>query len=164
MPSKLAFHHPNVFRLALPKQPIPNQRWICILATVPQETPGYYTEHEMKCVALRQTYPPEESSEVETKIAQMLKEFVPIKTYGWYGGGYDNIHDYKLIYAVGNTHDIAMEQTLFQAGLRFECFELSEQLNSSDELENQEISERFAHLNQFLKQTFSEVLLYRICF
>lgn len=122
----------------------------------------------MKCVALKNISPPEDSSEVETKIAQMLKEFLPIKTYGWYGGGYENIHDYKLIYAVGNTHDIAMEQALFQAGListyRFECFELSLQLDSYDKLEAQEISERFAHLNQFLKQTFSEVLLYRICF
>jgi hypothetical protein len=159
----------DYYSLSIVVGQLPNQRWLCISPTVPQETPNF-TNSEMRCSAYTQdtALPTAEPSEIETEIAQLLEQFDPIQIYGWYEGGYNHVHNYELVYAVGDTDEIAIEQALSQAGLitthQFESFKLGEQLVAYDEAHAQELAERFMYLNQFLKQVFSEILLYRFCF
>ncbi len=140
---------------------ITEQKWICLSPTVPQETYGYVNNESKDSVE-------EILSAVEVQIQAALNELSKIQVYGWYGGGYENVHDYQMVYAVGNSRDQAIEQALAVAGLVeigiFEGFALR-QLNSgySNEV-TKEFEERSQHLNKFLSQTFPDLKLYRFCF
>lgn len=139
---------------------ITEQRWICFSPSVPHET-GFYGKAEMKGSA------EEILSGIEVQIHAVLKELSSIKVYGWYDGGYNNVHDYQIVYAIGNSRDKAIEQGLAVAGLveihKFERFELGQLCAYFDE-GAKEFEERCQHLNQFLSHTFPELRLYRFCF
>ena len=140
---------------------ITEKRWICLSPTVPQETYGYFNNESKDSVE-------EILSAIEVQIQAALNELTKIQVYGWYGGGYENVHDYQIVYAVGNSRDQAIEWALAVAGLveicKFERFEAREQRCAYSEQEDKELKERFQHLNQFLSQTFPELKLYRFCF
>ncbi|NEO86565.1 MAG: hypothetical protein F6J87_20250 [Spirulina sp. SIO3F2] len=147
---------------------LPDQSWLCIAPTVPQETPDYTNDRLQSCPLLQSEAPRESISTIETQIAERISDFAPIQTYGWYGGGYDQIHTYQLVYGVDSTEAIALEKTLEKAGLitirQFKQLNISEQLEAYDELKAQILMERFTQLERFLKHTFAEIVLYRICF
>lgn len=156
------------YSLSLIVGQLPDQHWICILPTVPQETPNFANQ-EMKSTLIK---PAEISSriisEVETQIQRMLDEVKSIQTYGWYEGGYNHVHTYKITHAVGETPDLSIENALVKAGLieiyQFDQFSLGEQLSGYHSEEGKKIGERFQQLNQFLDQAYSDLRLYRFCF
>ncbi len=151
---------------------ISEDKWICICPTVPQET-GAYVNDLMKCYPYNQdkneNFKLETISDIETKIKEHIEQLKDIKVYGWYDGGYNNIHNYRIIYATGNNQETALKNALCKSDLLeiylFEKFNLEEQFHSYDQVrEYEQMRDKLIHLNNFLNQTFPQLLLYRFCF
>jgi hypothetical protein len=158
----------SYYSLSLIVGQLPDQRWICILPTVPQETPNFANK-EMKCTLLEPTEPSLRTiSDVEAIIQRKLDDIKSIQTYGWYDGGYNHVHTYRITHAADETSELAIETALVKAGLieiyQFDQFDLGEQLCGYGSEEGRKVSERFQHFNQFLKQVFLDLQLYRFCF
>lgn len=77
-----------------------NQRWICLSATVPQETPKFIDEL-IYCSPYKETkqsnLEAEKLPQFEITINDILKELGDIKIYGYYDGGYNQIHSHSII-------------------------------------------------------------------
>jgi hypothetical protein len=153
------------YELSLIVGQLPDQRWICLAPTVPQETREYISEKVKcsPCIVLETV----DRSEVATQIQQQLDSLPEIKVYGWYEGGYNRTHPYKIIAASGDTCENAVEHALVAAGMlqvyQFESFNLEGLKEDYDQYEAEQL-DRLKHLNRFLKQAFLAIKLYRFCF
>jgi hypothetical protein len=96
----------------------------------------------------------------QAQIQALLARLGSLQRYGYYGGGYEQIHDYRLVLAVGSSLEQAIERGIEQAGLltvyRFEGFQPQEDAG--------EQTARLQSLNQFLRQTLAECWVYRFSF
>jgi hypothetical protein len=146
---------------------LPDNRWICLSPTVPQET-GKDPVEEMRCILLENNEAISPASELEIQIEQILDNLKPIKIAGWYGGGYEHVHDYQLIYATGDNLESALENCLIKAGLvevyKFDRFFPTDHSCGYDLHSHPEMGDRFERLNRFLKATFANLRMYRFCF
>lgn len=136
-------------------------QWLCVAPSVPHATqidadsPIQFTSAGQSPIEAISA-----AAELEAQVQTFLSRLSTIRLYGYYGGGYNQTHDYKLIEGIGNSSEQAIEQAIRQAGLleigRFEALQPSD---NAGEWANQ-----FQQLNQFLQQTFAERWLYRFSF
>jgi hypothetical protein len=100
---------------------------------------------------------PAADPEPPTPLQAALEQLHPIQLYGYYSGGYNQIHDYHLIAASDDTLDRAIERALLKAGLlerfQFEGFQ-----------PNAEPAQPFEQLAEYLRQHFSDLSVYRFSF
>ncbi|MEM8677683.1 MAG: hypothetical protein AAGF83_28065, partial [Cyanobacteria bacterium P01_G01_bin.67] len=78
-----------------------NEQYFCLSTTVPQETSRYindliycspYIDIEQDRVDLTKT----EVSKTQNKIENIINQLSKIQIYGYYPGGYCNVHDFQL--------------------------------------------------------------------
>lgn len=136
--------------------------WICLSPLVPHAT-RIDTDAPLKMSAVPATESALENlaaqpqqTQIQAEITAILARLGTIKLYGYYGGDYEQMHDYRLVDAAGETLEQAVEQALIQAGLleiyQFEAFQ-----PDGD-------SAQFKRLEKFLQKTFSERWIYRFSF
>ena len=146
------------------------KKWIALSSIVPQETPFYFDD-EIVC----KSYVPENnisssinSSDLEREIQGYINQLSNIKVYGWYDGGYNHTHEYKIVFATGSSKEQALENILLESKLleiyQFNNFVFSEMIEDYDDDEAQEVKLKSERFSEFLGQAFSETLLYRFCF
>jgi hypothetical protein len=100
------------------------------------------------------------SSPLESQLQAILAQLGTIQIYGYYGGGYNQVHDHKLVYALGTSQAAAIEQVLQLAGgIETKGFNGFKPKSDADP----EIKQ-IESLNHFLRQTFSQLRLDRVCF
>ena len=146
------------------------KKWIALCSTVPQETPSYFDD-EIICCSYRtenDVLKSIDNLDSEIAIQKYIEQLASIQIYGWYDGGYNHVHEYKIVAATGESKEIALENALLQSKLleiyKFKSFNISEQLECYHDDEAQEIAIKSSNLNKFFKKSFPEVLLYRLCF
>jgi hypothetical protein len=127
-------------------------QWLCLAPSVPHATAiDQNAPLQMVAVPNPSTIP-----KLSAPIQTALEPLQPVQLYGYYGGGYNQVHEYRLITASGNTQEQAMEQALFAAGLleqfKFEAFKPSDQ------------KKQFERLTHFLQENFSDLQVYRVSF
>lgn len=131
--------------------------WFSIAPSIPHATPERGFPFQTDYITLPAQAV---SSALEAQLQAMLNQLGTIQVYGYYGGGYNQVHDHKLVYAIGDSETAAAERVLQAAGVTetraFEGFKPKIDTN----LEKQPIE----RLDQFLQQTFSQLRLDRICF
>ena len=149
---------------------ISEKKWVAISPTVPLETPFYFDD-EIVCEAYSIKNNVSQlisSSSLELEIQKHINKLSSIKIYGWYDGGYNNTHEYKIVSATGESKEIALENLLLESKLleiyQFNSFEISELLECCHDDEAREIEMKSNQLNKFFKHNFPETLLYRFCF
>ena len=144
------------------------QQWIAICPTVPQETPSYFNDEIICSSYIIENNTLNSDNDLNIEIENYIKQLGSIKTYGWYDGGYNQTHEYKIILAKGENKEIALENALLKSKLfevyKFDNFNISEQLECYHDDKAEEIEIKSNQLNQFFNKTFSQVLLYRFCF
>lgn len=155
---------------------ITEHEWICLSPTVPQETQCYINKTPSPnndrikgLITGPKVYNISRVGfAIETQIKTALKKLGSIQVYGWYHGGYNHLHDYKIVYTVGESFEQVVENALKIAGLieiyDFDSFAIGEQIVAYSEDEAKEVEERFQHINVFLNQSFLQLKLYRFCF
>ncbi len=91
------------------------------------------------------------------------------------GGDIDNYncsHDYRMVYAAGKTKESAIEKAL-QTSRILELSQFHSFYSDGEDLEEEYVDEpeewdfiyqKYTQINQFLNQTFSEVMMYRFSF
>lgn len=131
--------------------------WFAVAPSIPHATPERDFPFHVDSVTL--TSQPA-TSLLEPQLQAMLAELNPIQVYGYYGGGYNQVHDHKLVYAIQARQTAAIEQVLRVAGLTetklFDRFKPKTNVDSA--------IQQIESLNQFLHKTFSQLRLDRICF
>lgn len=139
-------------------------QWICLAPTVPHAT----TVDENSPIQVAMGSVPQSSPDAASLIGPqaeaILDRLGTIQLYGYYGGGYNQVHDYRYTVAQGATLDQAIEQAMLLTGLleigEFEAFRPT----NSETSETSETDEAtFEHLAQFL-QTLTERRVYRFSF
>lgn len=136
--------------------------WIGIAPVVPIATPNTSTPIQIAPI------PPSDQTEVGPDAAQPIQRIQAqidqlgrVQIYGYYGGGYDQVHDSYLVQAIGVDANAALEQTLIRAGLltigQFGGF-------SPDSSTNQANIAAVEQLNQFLRQDLTESQVYQFHF
>jgi hypothetical protein len=141
-------------------------QWLCLLPIVPHTT---RVDSDSPIRIVPETQPPtagapmaetSRSTGSEAQVQSLLNRLGTIQLYGYYGGGYGQIHDYKLIAAVGPTIDQAIERAIRQAGLvQIDRFEDLQPTRDAGQWKTQ-----FEQLNQLLQRTFPQRWLYRFSF
>lgn len=131
--------------------------WLSVAPSIPHATPERDFPFQTSSVMLPTQPVP---SALEPQLQAILDQLGTIRVYGYYGGGYNQVHDHKLVYATGASQTAAIEQVLQTAGGTqtrvFAGFKPKTETNS----EIQPIE----RLDQFLQQTFSQLRLDRIGF
>lgn len=136
-------------------------QWFCLSPIVPHATDiradsPIRMSSEVQLSAVETPSP----TGIEAQVQILLSQLGTIQLYGYYGGGYGQIHDYRLIVAVGATSDQAIGRAIRQAGLV--------QINGFEELQPTrdagQWTTQFAQLNQVLQHTFPQPWVYRFSF
>jgi hypothetical protein len=132
------------------------ESWVSVAPMVPIATPP--NDAPLQTAALAQARSPAPLSQIQDKLDQLGV----IKIYGYYGGGYNQTHDYGFKQAAGETQTEAIELLLQQVGLlsisQFEAF--APNLPSAD----QEVCTQFESLQDFLSRSLSQSFVYRFSF
>lgn len=133
--------------------------WISVAPNIPHATPD--RDFPFQTESLTSPFHPTLSSTLEPQIQAILSQLGTVQVYGYYGGGYNQVHDHKLVYAIGETLATAMERVLNAAGgvetRTFAGFRLKANRDSAQ-------TSKLENLEQFLHQSFSQLRLDRICF
>ena len=153
------------YNLSIILTKIDQNQWLCLSPLVPQETPSYISDD----LHLSRIYISENkrkfTSDLEIQVKGIVEDLGITQLYGWYHGGYNNIHNYGLIYELGSTEEEAIERTLIRAGLidiyQFKGFKLK---SGHFLYSNPNFRDQWSDLNQFLTETFPKMQLYRFCF
>ncbi len=136
--------------------------WLSVAPSIPHATP----ERDFPFQAGSVTASPQPAPALEPQLQisldqldQILAQLGTIQVYGYYGGGYDQVHDHKLVCATGISQTAAIEQVLRIAGgtetRAFDHFKpKADSASERQPIEN---------LDQFLHRSFSQLRLDRIC-
>lgn len=110
----------------------------------------------------------ENTLSLETKLKAILSKLGSISMNDDFGGGYYYSYTHKIVYGIGTTKELALENTLqkigmlevsnFQ-GLYCDCQYLNEY---ACDFNNTAIYQKYNRINQFIKENFSEVIMYRL--
>ncbi|KYC39380.1 hypothetical protein WA1_32120 [Scytonema hofmannii PCC 7110] len=149
-----------------------NQRWICLSATVPQETPKFINEL-IHCSPYKEekqsNLEAEKLSQLEIRINDILKELGEIDIYGYYDGGYKHIHHHSIILTSGDSQEEAINNALLASGLveiyQIEKFTIQGEGGWGFSLDDRDFDrDNVTNLINFLNTVFPKLLLYRFCF
>lgn len=159
--------HPD-YSLSIIVGRLPDQRWICLAPLVPRETSDFANSEIEYTLLGTPELPQEIRSELELDVNEQIDQIPTIQVYGWYYGGYNHVHPYRIINATGNTQEVAIERALFTAGFigvyQFQQFHSEKQFYGYSNWKSESSGKQFQILNLFLKQSFSNLYLYRFCF
>jgi hypothetical protein len=138
--------------------------WVGVMPNIPHATPE--RDFPFRTSPSPASADSSLASALEPQLQASLAQLAPIQVYGYYGGGYNQVHDHKLVYATGATQTAAIEQVLYRAGgaetTMFDGFQFDgfkPKINPDSEQRVQ-----IESLDQFLRRTFSQLRLDRICF
>jgi hypothetical protein len=155
----------------------PDGQWLAIAPSVPQETPCYVTDKSIsvedrrsedrdlivKAMPARPACQTPSDPELQTLLAQLP----PIQIYGWYDGGYNHTHEYRLCVSQAASQEAAIAHLFQQSGFveqyPFQALSPGDQLYGNGDEERAIAAQRFAHFDRFLSETFPEMQLYRFC-
>ncbi len=149
-----------------------NQRWICLSATVPQETPEFINEL-IHCSPYKEekesNLEAKKMSQVEIKINDILKELGKIKIYGYYDGGYNHIHNHSIVLRSADSQEEAINNVLLASGLveiyKVEKFMIQGKGGWGFSVHDRDFNQDdVTNLINFLNTVFPKLLLYRFCF
>ncbi|MUG93979.1 hypothetical protein F7734_16900 [Scytonema sp. UIC 10036] len=149
-----------------------NQRWICLSATVPQETPKFINEL-IHCSPYKEEKPSnleaEKLSQLEIKINDILRELGEIGIYGYYDGGYGHIHNHSIVLTSGDSQEEAINNALLASGLvgiyQIEKLTIQGRGGWGFSVDDRDCDpDEVTNLINFLNTVFPQLLLYRFCF
>ena len=149
---------------------IDDRAWIGIAPTVyvktnvPHEVIARYTKYPKNPI---EAYG-EKATEFDTKIKAIIDRLGSIELNGDFGGGYYYSHSHKIVYAWGETKELAFKDTLQKTGMlevsKFAGLYCDRQYFNDYYLgynpENQ--YQMYSSIDRFLKQNFAEVKVYRL--
>lgn len=135
-------------------------QWLCVAPLVPQATTIDAASPIQMASGIPDSTQTATATASEAQVQALLSRLGSIQVYGYYGGGYDQVHAYGLIEASGSSMEQAVEQAISRAGLmrtyRFTGFQPR---NDADGW-----LEQFQQLDRFLQQAFAERWVYRFSF
>lgn len=108
-------------------------------------------------------------SEIETIISEFGA--INLESGDWYN--YPRDRDYRMVYAIAKTKELAVEKILQVSGMleisQFHSFyadkKYFQEWEFVDELDKQDLMyQKYNQINQFLNQTFSNIMMYRFSF
>ncbi len=138
--------------------------WIGIAPVVPIATPNrdpLIQSAPLPPLDLSKAEIGPEAAQLTQRIQDQIDRLGNVKIYGYYGGGYNQIHNYHLVQASGKNADRALERTLIQAGLltlgQFERFLPAPSISQLDVTS-------IERLNQWLRQELVDCQVYQLHF
>lgn len=149
-----------------------SQRWICLSSTVPQETPKFINKL-IHCSPYKEekksNLEAEKLSNIEKTINNMIKELGEIMIYGYYDGGYNDIHHHSIVLASGDSQEEAINNALLKSGLveiyKVEKFMIQGNGGWGFSVDDRDFDQdNVTNLIKFLNTMFPKLLLYRFCF
>jgi hypothetical protein len=155
-----------------------NGQWLALAPNVPNETPCYVTpmntprdpsDHRDRDIIVSDLPTTEQTEQFsDPQLDQILSSLGAIKIYGWYDGGYNHTHDYRLVLAQDTSKALAIEQLFRATGFlevySFEQFNLGEQLAGYGDDHGKRLGDRYQHFNQFLAEMLPTAQMYCFCF
>ncbi|MGL5875440.1 MAG: nuclease A inhibitor family protein [Xenococcaceae cyanobacterium] len=110
----------------------------------------------------------ENTLSLDLKLKAITSKLGTIAMSGDFGGGYCYSYTHKIIYGIGATKELALENTLQKSGMleinNFKGLYRDRQYldNWFCDSDNTKIYQKYNRINQFMEQTFSEVIMYRL--
>jgi hypothetical protein len=135
--------------------------WLSVAPSIPHATPERSFPFQAGAVPVSsQSAVSQLEPQLQISLEQKLNQLGVIRVYGYYGGGYDQMHDHKLVYATGISQTAALEQVLHIAGaIETKTFD-----HFQPKVDADAEAKPIEALDHVLHQAFSHLRLDRICF
>ncbi|BAZ11926.1 hypothetical protein NIES4071_37540 [Calothrix sp. NIES-4071] len=153
---------------------IEEDNWICITSTVPQETPNFedILVVEDKDESVFGILHNESKSTIVSQIKKILSSLTPVKIYGFYDGAYEHTYQHQILYQVASTEEQVFEKALTLSKFldinKFKTFYPDpEEYIFTDYAGREEGAEwysQYQRLNEFLKNNFTQLMVYKFNF
>ena len=148
-----------------------DKEWICVSPTVYTETHIPKAQISRSPLLNSTSAQPliEKTLNLLSRIQAITSELGIVSLNGDFGGYFYN-YDHRIIYAGAVTKELALEQALQASGMlevsQFNGF-FREREYLQDwycDYDTNEVYQKYESINQFLKQSFSQVIMYRLSF
>lgn len=146
--------------------------WICVSPTV--YTASYIPQEQVSRSPLVNSKSDrplgEKTLNLISTIQAISSEIGTIYLQGDYAGEYSYSHNHQIVSAAAATQELALEQALKASGMlqigQFNGFlsDIEYIQNWYFDYDTNEIYQSYQNINQFLNQTFSQVIMYRLSF